>query len=320
MKELHNPTGRPWGNCISWNTISNAKAVCGAATFPPGEHLGFCAWGKQRSDAIRQEGTAGGTMLVPTVLRWTVRYIFFLQFLHVHREKLVKFRKQLFIYRRNVYDELFGASYFRGEFWKHIRAYYWYLFLIYLANTWCTHIYAYTHWTIRGKKGSSIAHILSLFLCWRKTSVQYVSPASYNPHSLSHTPVFPIATEHKHTQSNIYWVHRKQAKAPGARAITFLKFRMQNLPTLVQGVQGIERGERDDRWIWTEQSFIRQIDLAHTVAYERSALPQRQPCPPTNEGMESDMTNIDFPRGICFPNTSEVLSQISNQTSAAVCI
>lgn len=58
--------------------------------------------------------------------------------------------------------------------------------------------------------------------------------------------------------------------------------------------------------------------LANAVAYERSALPQRQPCPPTNEGMESDMTNIDFPGGIYFPNTSEILSQISNQTSAAV--
>lgn len=86
----------------------------------------------------------------------------------------------------------------------------------------------------------------------------------------------------------------------------------------MHGVQGKDRREQDDRWIWTEQSFILQIDLANTVAYERSALPQGQPCP--SMGMESNMTNIDFPRGICFPNTSELLSQINNQTSAAVCI
>lgn len=91
---------------------------------------------------------------------------------------------------------------------------------------------------------------------------------------------------------------------------------MQNLPTLMQSVQGKDRRVQDDRWIQTEPSFILQIDLANTVAYERSTLPQRQPFPST--GMESDMTNIDFPWGIYFPNTSEVLSQISNQASAAV--
>lgn len=96
---------------------------------------------------------------------------------------------------------------------------------------------------------------------------------------------------------------------------------VQNVEFTHSGAEcsGKRQRHQDDRWIWTKQPFIPQIDLAHTVTYEWSALPQGQRCPPTNEGMESDMTNIDFPRGIYFPNTSEVLSQISNQTSAAVC-
>lgn len=86
-----------------------------------------------------------------------------------------------------------------------------------------------------------------------------------------------------------------QKTSQGTRSYNyyFLKFRMQNLPTLMQSVQGKDRRVQDDRWIQTEPSFILQIDFANTVAYERSTLPQRQPFPST--GMESDMTNIDFP-------------------------
>lgn len=143
------------------------------------------------------------------------------------------------------------------------------------------------------ERGSSTAEILSLFLHQRKLSRAH-------PPQLVTLPLFSYLYFYSQTPPNINRLILKhslgtQKTSQGTRSYNcyFLMFRMQNLPTLMQSIQGKDRRVQDDRWIWTEPSFILQIDLANTVAYERSALPQRQPFPST--GMESDMTNIDFP-------------------------
>lgn len=186
----------------------------------------------------------------------------------------------------------------------------------FILCTFAAHIYICLHpLNNKGKQGSSIAWFVIISELERNLG-EHIPPGICNALYPSHTLVFPSLLS-THSQTSLA---AEETNHGSRRQSCLLKFRMQNLPTPVQGVQGRDRREQDDRGVWTEQSFIPQIDLANTAAYEQSTLPQRPPCPPASQGMVSDMTNIDFPRGIYFPDTSEVLSQISNQTAGAVCI
>lgn len=98
---------------------------------PPAEHLQFCAWGKQCKNPNSPSGRRDPACayLVPTQVDsgfgyWAGYFFFILQFLYVHREQLAKFETKGFRQRRNMCNELFGASYSMGEFWRQIKAYY----------------------------------------------------------------------------------------------------------------------------------------------------------------------------------------------------
>lgn len=187
----------------------------------------------------------------------------------------------------------------------------------FILCTFGAHIYICLHPLNKGKQGSSIARFVIISVLERNLS-KHVSPGICN--ALYFSPYTGIPYPYwTNTQSNIIGY---RGNKPWHQEAELLLSQVQNVEFThpSAGCSGKDRREQDDRGIWTEQPSIPQIDLANTVANEWSALPQRPPCPPTNQGMESDMTNTDFPRRIYFPNTSEVLSQISNQTAAAVCI
>lgn len=142
---------------------------------------------------------------------------------------------------------------------EHIRS------VSFILCTFVAHIHIYLHpLNNKGKQGISMAWFVIISELERNLG-KHILPGICNAPYPSHTLVFSIP---EHTHSQTFWAAEETSHGSRRQRFYFLKFRMQNLPTPGQGVQGRDRRGQDDRGVWTEQSFIPQIDFTNTVAYQ----------------------------------------------------